>query len=151
VERRPAPQALLGGFRRAVEILSAGQMVIEPAQQAVHQVARPMAAGVSICLDERRPLVAQRQHLLPDDPLVDVDRGALAQATHPLRERAGLRGMVRTPDPLPQVGERLLQVPGPLPDLQERMEEAEDDRRPFEERPLINRSFGTSCLPRRRQ
>ena len=135
VDQRPAPQAPLGGLRRAVQMLAAIQVVVEPPQQPVHQVARPVAAGVGIRPDERRSLAAQRQHLLPHDLLLHMGLGPLPQAAEPLRERPGVRGMIRLPDPLPQGVERLPQVLGPVPDLEERMEEAEDERHPLEQRP----------------
>src|SRR4051794_37865454 len=70
--------------------------------------------------DERGSLVAQRQDLLPHNRLVEMLPSPLPQAAKPLRERAGIGRVVRTPDPLPQRIERLLQVLGPLPNLQER-------------------------------
>src|SRR4051812_29750373 len=109
-------------------MLRAVQMVVETAKQPAHQVTRPAAAGVVIRPDERTPLVAQGQHLLPHDLLADVARRPLPQATEPLRERSGVRRMISPPDALPQGVEPLLEVHGPLPDLQERMEEAEDQR-----------------------
>jgi hypothetical protein len=135
VDQCPAPQAPLGGGRRAVQMLAAIQVVVEPAQQAIHEVARPMTAGVGIRLDECPSLAAQRQHLLPDHLLVHMRHGPLPQSTESLREAPGIRGMIRIPDPLPQCVERLSQVLGPVPDLEERMEEAEDDRYPLEQRP----------------
>src|SRR5512142_3399824 len=135
VDQRPAPQPLLGRRLRAVQVLRAVQLVIEPSQQPVHRVARPMTAGMSVRPHEGPSLVTQRQHLLPHDRLIDMVRGPLPQAAKPLRERTGIRGMVCTPDPLPQSIERLLQVLGPIPDLQERMQEAKDERHPLEQRP----------------
>ena len=77
VDQRPAPSPLLGGLHRAVEMLGAVQVVVEPPQQPVHRVARPVAAGVGLRPDERRPLVAQRPDLLPHDLLVHVGCGPL--------------------------------------------------------------------------
>ena len=134
VDQRPAPQPLLGRRLPAVQVLHAVQMVIEPAQQPVHRVARPMTAGRSVRPREGPSLVTRRQHLLPHDWLIDLVRGPLPQAAKPLRERTGIRGRVCTPDPLPQRIARLLQVLGPMTDLQERMQEAEDRRHALEPR-----------------
>ena len=135
MDQRPAPQAPLGRTRRSVEMLAAIQVVVEATQEPVHHVARPPAAGVGVGHEERPSLAAQGQHLLPDHLLLHMGLGPLPQAAEPLRERPGVRGMIRIPDLLPQGVERPPQVLGPVPDLEERMEEAEDDRDPLEQRP----------------
>ena len=84
--------------------------------------------------DKRPTLLAQRPDLFSHDRLVEMLHGPLPPPAEPLRDGAGIRGVIRLPDPLPQRIEGLLQGLGPLPDLQERMQEAEDDRDPLEER-----------------
>ena len=69
MDQGPASQTQFASLRRAVEMLGAMQMVIEPAQEPVYQLTRPMAAGMSVCLGERCVFVAQRQHLLPNNLL----------------------------------------------------------------------------------
>ena len=80
MDQRPAPQAPPGHLRRAVEMLAAVQVVIEPSQEAVHRVARPPTTGMGIGHEDRLSLGAQGQHLLPDDLLVHVGLGPLPQA-----------------------------------------------------------------------
>jgi hypothetical protein len=77
VDQRPAPQPLLGRRLRAVQVLRAVRLGIEPSQPPVHRVARPMTAGMSVRPHEGPSLVTQRQHLLPHDRLIDLVRGPL--------------------------------------------------------------------------
>ena len=79
-DQRPAPQPPLGDSHRAVEVLAAVQGVVQSPQHPVHQVARPMAAGVGLRLEEGRSLLTQRQDLLRHDPLVHVGLGPRPQA-----------------------------------------------------------------------
>ena len=78
------------------------------AQEPVHQVTRPIAAGMSVGLGERCVFAAQRQHLLPNNLLVHVDRGPFPEAAEPLGEGARLRGGIGLPDPPPDLPEQLL-------------------------------------------
>src|SRR5512142_1016627 len=80
---------------------------IETAQQPVHKVTRPVAAGVVVCPDKRTPLGAQRQHFLTHHLLLHVVRRPLPQATDPLGERPSIGRLIRLPNPLPQVVEPL--------------------------------------------
>src|SRR5512135_1401993 len=102
VDQRPTSQPLFSLRRSAVQMLRAVQTVVEPSQEPVHRVARPMAAGMGVCLDERVSLVAQRQDLLSHDRLVEMLRSPLPQTAKPLRGRAGIGSVVRTPDSLPR-------------------------------------------------
>ena len=68
MDQRPAPQVPLGGLPRPVEVLGAVQGIVETPLQPVHEVARPVAAGVVVRPDERPPLGAgQRPSSRKDD------------------------------------------------------------------------------------
>jgi len=56
MDQRPAPQAPPGGRYRPVEMLRAEWVVIEPAQQTVHRVARPVTHLVNRVAHRSRSL-----------------------------------------------------------------------------------------------
>ena len=56
MDQRPAPQAPPGGRYRLVEMLRAEWVVIEPAQQTVHRVARPVTHLVNRVAHRSRSL-----------------------------------------------------------------------------------------------